>query len=157
MWLQQNQLLLSQNEHTRIVRKLDRLEASARGPFKRSRVEVLQEEYGRGLEVGGVQGGSICCGVLSAADELGIDTNSVVDRYRNQRHRDNLERAQHNVRLADLFSKQGPPEPPFPRPGTSGSGEASGPRRIGTPRQSSTKLLAKDGTPLTKTRRRSWK
>jgi hypothetical protein len=107
-------LLACQNEHTRIIRKLDRLEANARGPSKRSPVEVLQEEYSKGLEAGGVQGGSICRGVLSAADELGIDAASVVDQYRNDRHRANLERAQASARLTDLFSKQGPPEPPFP-------------------------------------------
>jgi hypothetical protein len=64
--------------------------------------------------------------VLSAAEELGVDTNAVVDSLRKQSHRDSLERAQHAERL--LFTIGGKPlQPPFPRPGATRS-----PREIGT-------------------------
>jgi len=110
-------LLLSQNESARIIRKLDRLDENARGPFKPGKVEVLKQEYGRGLEVGGVQGGAICRGVLSVCDELGIDANVVVDSFRKQRHHESLERAQHAAHLTQYISKR-VPEPPFRKPGS---------------------------------------
>jgi hypothetical protein len=121
-----DKLLASQNEATRLVRRIDRLEAGAKGPFKPDRVNVLKEQYQRGLEVGGVQGGAICRGVLLACEELGVDTNAVVDPFRKQTHRDSLEHAQHVERL--LFTVGGkPPEPPFPRPGRTRS-----PKDVGT-------------------------
>jgi len=43
-----DKLIASQNEHTRIVRKLDRLAASAKAPLAPDRLEVLRGEYGRG-------------------------------------------------------------------------------------------------------------
>lgn len=116
-----NKLLASQNAQASIIRKLDRMDASGKGPFKPDRVEVLRREYGRGLEVGGVQGGIICRGVLAAADELGVDTNAVVDGFRKQRHRESLERAEHAERLSQHIGKH-VPEPPFPRPGSTPRG-----------------------------------
>jgi hypothetical protein len=111
-----NKLLASQNEAARIVRTIDRREKSGAGPFKPNKIAILKQEYRRGLDVGDVQGGAICRGVLSAAEELGVDTNAVVDSLRKQSHRDSLERAQHAERL--LFTIGGkPPEPPFLRPG----------------------------------------
>ena len=109
-------LLASQNEASRIVRKIDRLDGNTKGSFKPDRLETLKTEYGRGLETGGVQGGAICRGVLDAADELGIDRHSVVDSFRKDRHRDSLERAEHAERLAGLIGGK-VPEPPFARPG----------------------------------------
>lgn len=111
-------LLASQNEASRIVRKIDRMDsnANAKGPFKPDKMEMLRTEYGRGLETGGVQGGAICRGVLDAADELGIDRHSVVDSFRKDRHRDSLERAEHAERLVSLIGGK-VPEPPFAKPG----------------------------------------
>jgi hypothetical protein len=121
-----DKLLASQNEATRLVRRIDRLEAGAKGPFKPDRVNVLKEQYQRGLEVGGVQGGAICRGVLLACEELGVNTDAVVDPFRKQTHRDSLEHAQHVERL--LFTVGGkPPEPPFPRPG-----RTRAPKDVGT-------------------------
>ena len=116
-----NKLLASQNEATRIIRKLDRLEAKGKGPFKPDRTEVLKAEYQRGLETGGMQGGAICRVVLAIADELGIDTNDIVDGFRKPRHCESLERAQHAARLSQLIGKQ-VSEPPFLRPGRRGRG-----------------------------------
>ena len=111
-------LLASQNEASRIVRKLDRLgDSSAKGPFTPDRAEVLKQEYGRGLEVSGTQGGAICRGVLSVCGELGIDANVVVDGFRNERHHESRERAQHAARLTQYISKR-VPEPPFRKPGS---------------------------------------
>ena len=110
-------LLASQNEASRVVRKIDRMESNGKaGPFKPDRLEVFKTEYGRGLETGGVQGGVICRGLLDAADELGIDRHSVVDGFRKDRHRESLERAQHVERLAGLIGGK-VPGPRFARPG----------------------------------------
>ena len=113
-------LLASQNEASRIVRKIDRMggnaKGKAKGPFAPDKLDVLREEYGRGLETGGVQGGAICRGVLDVADELGVDRHSVIDAFRKDRHRESLERAEHNERLASLLGGK-VPEPPFAKPG----------------------------------------
>lgn len=111
-----DKIIAGQNEASRIVRRIDRMDTSGKGPFKPDRRQILQTEYKRGLELGGTQGAIICRGVLSAADELGIDADSVVDAFRNERHHKNLEDAQHAARLIQLISKQ-TPAPPFPRPG----------------------------------------
>jgi len=107
-------LLASQNEASRIIRKLDRLD-TGRGPFTSDKTEMLRQEYGRGLETGSVQGGAICRGVLSACDELGIDANAVVDGFRKERHHESLERSQHAARLVQYIGTR-VPEPPFKRP-----------------------------------------
>jgi hypothetical protein len=110
-------VLASQNEASRIVRKVDRLDSNGKaGPFKPDRLEVLRTEYGRGLETGGVQGGAICRGVLDAAEEFGIDRHSIVEPFRKDRHRESFERAEHVERLAGLIGGE-VPEPPFAKPG----------------------------------------
>jgi hypothetical protein len=96
-------LLASQNEASRIVRKLDRLDKNAKGPFKPYRGELLKTEYKRSLDAGGVQEGAICRGVLSVCDELGIDKHGVVDGFRKERHHESLESAQYSERLIGLI------------------------------------------------------
>ena len=81
-------LIATQNEASRIVRQVDRTQGDRKIPLKRKPADLLREEYGRGLEVGGVQGGAICRGVLEAARELGVDAHSLVDPHRKDRHRD---------------------------------------------------------------------
>jgi hypothetical protein len=108
-------LLASQNEASRIVRKLDRLATSGTGPFKQNPAEVLKGEYERGLQIGDVQGGAICRGVLEAADELGVDKDQVVDAFRRQSHRNALQDAERASLLTQHISKQ-VPEPPSPNP-----------------------------------------
>lgn len=120
-----DKIIASQNEASRIVRKLDRMDARSRegkNPFKADKTEILRGEYGRGLEVGGVQGGAICRGALAAADELGVSRESVVSDFRKDRHREALGRAEHYSRLAAHISKK-VPEPPFPRPGARRGGD----------------------------------
>jgi hypothetical protein len=110
-----NKLLASQNEATRIVRKVERKKLK---PTQAR--EILREEYERGLEIGGIQGGAICRGVCQAADELTLDIHSVVHPFRKERHHESLEQAQHAARLTQLISRH-IPEPPYPRPNASGS------------------------------------
>jgi hypothetical protein len=123
-------LLLSQNEASRVVRKLERLEnRSGPGQFKPTPAEVLKSEYQRGLEVGGIQGGAVCRGVLSAADERGVDQSTLVNDFRNERHHKALSDAERASMLTQLIGKQ-IPEPPFKRPvdRTSGPGKLFIPR-----------------------------
>jgi hypothetical protein len=122
-----SKLLASQNEANRVVRKLDRLDKNRKGPFTPDRAEILRQEYQRGLDTGGMQDGAICRGVLSACDELGIDVDVVVDSFRTERHRENLERAQHASRLTQLIGKQ-VSEPPFPNPSAPGRSRVPGKR-----------------------------
>ena len=110
-----SKLLASQNEASRIVRKLERLEHGSKEPFKRNPADVLKSEYERGLQIGGVQGGAICRGVLEAADELGVDKDQVVDDFRRQSYRNALLNAERSSLLTQYMSKR-VPEPPFPNP-----------------------------------------
>jgi hypothetical protein len=152
-------LLASQNEASRIVRKLDRLAGSGAGPFKRNPAEVLKSEYERGLQIGGVQGGAICRGVLKAADELGVDKDQVVDGFRKRSHRSALEDAERASRLTQHISRS-VPEPPFPDPrlqrvkASRGSvGAYGGGQKALVPNTQS----ALPKTPQSKRRRPSWK
>lgn len=134
--------LATQNEASRIVRKIDRIGASAGGgPLKASPVDVLRQEYGRGLKAGGAQGGIVCRGVLAAADELGVDADSVVDGFRKDRHREALERAQASERLAGSVGGR-VPEPPFSRGGRPVQ-HGENPRPMFIPRKAAT--MAKPG------------
>jgi hypothetical protein len=107
-------VIAAQNEASRIVRQVDRSKSQP-GPFKADPVETLRSEYGRGLGIGGVQGAAICRGVLSASEELGVGTESVVGPHREKRHLDSLERAENFERMS--FSIGGSlREPPFKKP-----------------------------------------
>lgn len=137
-----SKLLASQNEASRVIRKLDRMEGGGKGSFKPDRLAVLKAEYRRGLETDGVQGAIICRGVLEAADELGMDKHSIVEGFRKDRHRESLERAQHNERLLDLIGGK-VPEPPFAKP------DARRGRGSNEPRRGSGALLLPGREPLT--------
>jgi hypothetical protein len=148
-----NKLIASQNEASRIVRKIDRLDSTGKGPFKPDRTEMLRSEYARGLEIGGVQGACICRGVLAAADELGVDTDSIVDPFRRDRHRDSLQGAQLAARQLDLIGSD-LPQPPFP--------DLSKRTRGSEPRRQSALLLPKatelsSASGRSKRSRRPWK
>ena len=107
-----SELLAAQNEAGRIVRKVERQQE---GPISPGKDEALKGEYGRGLELGGVEGAAICRGVLGAAEERGVPVDAVVDGYRKDHHRESLERAQLSERMAASIGKR-IKEPPFPRP-----------------------------------------
>jgi len=112
-----DRIIMTQNEASRIVRKVDRLVSSARGPMKPDRVGILRSEYEKGLEIGGPMGGAICRAVISAADEYGVDEDSIVDSFRSERHKGLVESAQRNAIMLQSIGKA-IPEPPFKRPGT---------------------------------------
>jgi hypothetical protein len=108
-------ILITQNETARISRKLSRMQDVSTGPFRPDLTSALREEYGRGLDVGGVMGGSLCRAVLAVCDEVGVDADSVVDSFRQDRHRELIERAQHNEHLQQYLGKR-VSEPPYPKP-----------------------------------------
>jgi len=86
-------IIISQNETQRISRKLQRLRESAgAGPLRPDITTALKEEYARGLELGGTMG-ALCRAVLAVCDEELVDADSVVDSFRQQRHRELLERS----------------------------------------------------------------
>jgi hypothetical protein len=99
-------LLLDQNESNRVVRIIERRKAQG-GPFKQDTGAFLREEYARGLEIGGVEGGAVCRGVLRAAQELGVGDDWLP---RKDRHRESLD----NARRLTYFSELIPIEAPKP-------------------------------------------
>jgi hypothetical protein len=145
-----NKLIAAQNEASRIIRKLDR-QSSGKSLFKVDKTETLRTEYERGLEIGGVQGASICRGVLSAADEVGVDVESVVDGFRTERHHESLQRSQQAARQLDLIGSD-VPEPPFPEPGKRT-------RRGSEPRRQRAMLVEKapEIASVGRARKRPWK
>jgi hypothetical protein len=110
-------ILISQSETQRISRKLARMQDASTGPFRPDLTSALRQEYERGLEVGGVMGGSLCRAVLAVCDEVGVDADSVVDSFRQPRHRELIERAQHAEYLQNYLGKR-VSEPPFKKSGT---------------------------------------
>jgi hypothetical protein len=107
-------LLLTQGEANRINRRLERLESVA-GPIKPSSEAILKEEYARGLQVGGPQGGAICRAVVEIARDAGADINRIVDEHRKEHHRKALEDAQSAMMREQLISRS-VSKPPFPHP-----------------------------------------
>jgi len=57
------------------------------------RVAALQAEYERALALSGIEGKVLAHGVLRAAEQLGIDYDSVVEPFRNDRQRGYVEEA----------------------------------------------------------------
>ncbi len=100
-------LLLDQNEANRIVRTIERRKGQG-GPFSQNSGEYLAEEYERGLEVGGVEGGSICRGALRAAQELGLGDEWLP---RNDRHRKLLDDSRRLEYFSELIDTKAPRPP----------------------------------------------
>ena len=149
-------LLLTQGEQSRIYRQLDRLE-SARAPLKRTPVQVLKEEYTRGLQVGGPQGGAICRAVYEIARDTGVDIEGIVDEHRQDSHRRALEDAQNTEMRLQLIGKT-VSEPPFPHPDKL----AQGGKSVGTYRGKSKEIVPGGRVALTEKfregrRRPSWR
>jgi hypothetical protein len=135
-------ILITQNESARISRKLARMQEASTGPFRPDLTSALRDEYQRGLDVGGVMGGSLCRAVLAVCDEYGVTPDSVVDSFRKDRHRELMERAQYAEYLQDYLGKR-VSEPPYPKPASekariAGIGvpsEAAEPEEINEPRR----------------------
>lgn len=103
-------MLIEQNEAGRLVRTIERRRAQG-GPFRHDTGDFLKQEYKRGLEAGGLEGGSVCRGVLRAAQELGISHEEVIGSLRDERHRESLDRARRLEMAADTINTK-PPKPP---------------------------------------------
>jgi hypothetical protein len=110
-----DKILAGQNEAARIRSRLDRASGQA-GPFRTNPTGLLREEYKKGLATGGVLGGAICRGVISAAEDYGVELDAIVDEYRSDRQRQRLSDGERNrEQLAYVGTRV--PEPPFDRPG----------------------------------------
>lgn len=110
----ENRILMTQSEGTRIARKIDRL-ADSPGPMRPSTVETLKAEYAKGLKEGGPRGGAICRAVVDVADEFSIDVDDVVDDFREVRHRKLVQQAERSALMSRTIGK-GLREPPFRNP-----------------------------------------
>jgi hypothetical protein len=109
-----DKILATQNEAARIRSRLDRAAGQA-GPFRTNPTGLLREEYKKGLDAGGVLGGAICRGVISAAEDYGIELDAIVDQYRNDRQRKRLSDGERNREQLGYIGMR-VPEPPFDRP-----------------------------------------
>jgi hypothetical protein len=102
-----NKLLASQNEADRIVRTLERRkERDKIGGGDPS--TYLKQEYERGLEIGGVEGGAICRGALRAAEEMGQGTDWLP---RGERHIQQLDIARRLFHASGIISTEAPKPP----------------------------------------------
>ena len=151
-----DKLLLTQGEHSRLNRLIDRKSSRATKatPFKLA--NLLKGEYARGLEVGGAQGGAICRAVVEIARDAGEDIHHIVDAHRRDSHRRALEDAQSAEMRLQLIGKS-VSRPPFPRP----EELQGGGKEVGTYRGKQKAFMPNDRTALAKVfqgrRRPSWK
>jgi hypothetical protein len=117
---------------------------------------VLREEYARGLDIGGPQGGAICRAVIGLAEDRGMNVDDIVDEHRREWQRDYLQNAQEaRIQARSVYSRV--PLPNYSRPGGAKSPEEAraGKKRtpFGVPKEASSgPLFQKKGR-----RRPSWK
>ena len=102
-------LLIDLQTSASIVRTIER-QWSAAGPLKRSPGEYLTEQYRKGLGQGGLEGGSLCRGVLRAAEELGLG-DDFLDPLRSDRDRERLDNARRLLFAADSIDTKAPKPP----------------------------------------------
>ena len=93
-----------------LVRSIER-QKNIGGPLKRSPSEYLTEQYRQGLKQGGLEGGSLCRGVLKAAEELGISADDVVEPLRSDQDRERLDKSRRLQVAADSISSEAPKPP----------------------------------------------
>ncbi len=119
-----SELIAAQNEASRIREKVKSLRETS--PLSGGdQAAPLRKEYERGLELGGVEGLTICRAVLSAAGDLGVPVDSVVDSFRKPRHHESQERARVAQQAAFTIGTK-IKEPPFPRPAGVAAGSLEG-------------------------------
>src|SRR5215213_1907777 len=159
-------LALSQGERSRIVERLGyenptiaRMKAAGKNvpaSAEARPANVLREEYSRGLDIGGPQGGAICRAVIGLAEDRGMNVDDIVDEHRRQWQRDYLQNAQEaRIQARSVYSRV--PLPNYSRPGGAKSPEEAraGKKRtpFGVPKEASSgPLFQKKGR-----RRPSWK
>jgi len=118
-----------------------------------SRVGALKEEYERAMALGGLEGKVLAHATLRAADALGVDYDSVVDDFRNDRQRRYVEEAnQLEAFSSSIPSGKNLSSNPYD------TNRSGGKKRIGT-YGSANKAAVTGGRPklFEKKRRRSWK
>jgi hypothetical protein len=130
-----DKLLLTQGEHNRINRLIDRKSSRATKATPFSPGKFLKEEFARGREIAGMRGGAICRAVVEIAQEgfPSEDIHSIVDEHRKPYQRQALEDAQGGYMRQQLIGKS-VGKPPFPRPeqiqqGGKGVGTYRGPQK----------------------------
>jgi hypothetical protein len=159
-------LTLTQGERSRIVERLgykhpsiERMQrAGKRTPSSAEDrpANMLRQEYARGLDVGGPQGGAICRAVIGVAEDRGMNVDDIVDEHRREWQRDYLQNAQEaRIQARSVYSRV--PSPNYSRPGGAKSPEEAraGKKRtpFGVPKKASSgPLFQKKGR-----RRPSWK
>jgi len=149
-------LSLTQGERARIVERLGyeppniaRMKAAGKNvpaSAEARPANVLREEYARGLDIGGVQGGAICRAVISLAEDRGMSVDDIVDEHRRDWQRQRLQSAQDaRIQARSVYSRV--PLPGYKRPGGAKSPEEAraGKRRtpFGMPKKASSAIQKK--------------
>jgi hypothetical protein len=101
-------LLLDQNEASRIIKPIER--RKGQGPFRQDSGELLRQEYARGLDIGGVEGGAICRGVLRASQELGMG-DDWLSSLRSETQHKSIDNARRLKYFSELISTEAPKPP----------------------------------------------
>jgi hypothetical protein len=153
-------LSLTQGERARIVERLSyeppniaRMKAAGKNvpaSAEARPANVLREEFARGLDIGGPQGGAICRAVIGLAEDRGISVDDIVDSHRRGWQRQRLESAQDaRVQAQSIYTRV--PLPSYKRPGGAKSPEEAraGKRRtpFGTLKKGSSAIQQKQKRP----------
>src|SRR5215204_1684204 len=158
-------LSLTQGERARIVERLGyeppniaRMKAAGKNvpaSAEARPANVLREEYARGLDIGGPQGGAICRAVVGLAEDRGMNVDDIVDEHRRQWQRDYLQNAQEaRIQARSIYSRV--PLPSTGRPGGAKSLEESRAGKRRTPFGAIKKASSGPTFPKRK-KRPSWK
>ena len=135
-----DRLLLTQGEHARINRRIDRASNRATDATPFSLSKLLREEFARGLEAGGAKGGAICRAVAEIAQDAGEDIHSIVDEHRKPYQRQALQDAQ-DARMRQQLIGKTVSKPPFPPP----EEVQQGGKEVGTYRRKQIAFMPTDG------------
>jgi len=159
-------LSLTQGERARIVERLSyeppniaRMKAAGKkvpSSAEERPANVLREEFSRGLDIGGPQGGAICRAVVGLAEDRGMNVDEIIDEHRSDWQRHRLQSAQDAlVQARSVYSRV--PLPNYSRPGGAKSPEEAraGKRRtpFGTQKKASSGPTFQKKVP----RKPSWK
>jgi hypothetical protein len=153
-------LSLTQGERARIVERLSyeppniaRMKAAGKNvpaSAEERPASVLREEYARGLDIGGVQGGAICRAVVGLAEDRGMNVDDIVDEHRRDWQRQRLQSAQDaRMQATSIYTRV--PLPGYKRPGGAKSPEEAraGKKRtpFGMPKKASAAIQKKRRKP----------
>ena len=118
------------------------------------RAQALREEYHRAMQLGGLEGKVLAHATLRAAEAMGVDYDSVVDEFRNDRQRRYVQEALQLQSISgSIPSGRNLAQNPYD------ANRRAGKKRVGT-YGSANKALVQGGRPQLfqkKSRRRPWK